>query len=67
MNDKWMVVLVEATTAIFKCVVAGMVAENMECQVLGRSMAYAMDDFVAAQKEFEAAIEALINLGGQNE
>ncbi len=37
-----------AQVAILNAMVAGMVAENMQREVLGQSMAYVENDFVAA-------------------
>ncbi len=57
MSDK--AVVLAALTAAFNCTVAGMVAENMQRQALGQSMAYVMDDFMAEKEAFEADIATL--------
>ena len=51
--------ILAAITAQLNCIVAGMAAENMQRQALGQSMAYVMDDFIAAKEAFSADLETL--------
>lgn len=56
MNENQAAAYVAAQTALLNCRVAGMVAENQHQVSCGNSVAYAADEFLAVEREFESMI-----------